>query len=195
MKITIISGSTRQQSASNNVSRYVKSQLEQVTHAEQVDILDLAQHDLPMWTESLDLAPFSQIKQQLAQSDGFVFVIPEWHGMVPPALKNLFFLFAGVFSHKPAYLIGISSGTGGRYPLPEMRMSTFKNSFINYIPVNAVIDRVNKVISAQGEYIADTDFVRDRLDEGVQVLAAYSQAFQHIRSSDIVRERRFVNGV
>lgn len=195
MNICIISGSSRQKSASLSVSLYVKKQLQALPQDIEVSVFDLAEHDLPMWTETTDVSQFSALKAQLEQADGFVFVVPEWHGMAPPTVKNLFFLFNGVFRHKPAYLVGVSSGTGGRYPLPEMRMSTYKNSFINYLPVNAVIDRVNKVISEQGEYIAETEFVSNRIDEGVKLLAEYARAFGSIRSSDIVMEKRFPNGV
>jgi len=194
MKICIISGSTRQKSSSLNVSRYIQTQLEQTEDTE-VSIFNLAEYDLPMWSEETDVTQLASQKEQLQQADGFVFVVPEWHGMAPPAVKNLFFLFSGVFRHKPAYLVGISSGTGGRYPIPEMRMSTYKNSFINYLPVNAIIDRVNKVISEQGEYIAETEFVRNRVDEGVNLLVEYSKAFANIRQSEIVQEKRFPNGV
>ena len=195
MKICIISGSTRQQAASLNVSRYIKSQLDDLNSGAEVEIFNLAEHDLPMWDESTDLAQLADIKDQLQQADSFVFVVPEWHGMAPPAVKNLFFLFGGVFRHKPAYLVGVSSGTGGRYPIPEMRSSTYKNSFINYLPINAIIDRVNKVINEQGEYVAETEFVRNRIDEGVKVLVEYTKAFSLIRESEIVQEKRFPNGV
>lgn len=195
MKICVISGSTRQKSASLNVSRYIKSQLDGLNSEVEVEVFNLAEHDLPMWDESTDLTQFEDIKVKLEQADSFVFVVPEWHGMAPPAVKNLFFLFGSVFRHKPAYLVGVSAGTGGRYPIPEMRSSTYKNSFINYLPINAIVDRVNKVISEQGEYIAETEFVRNRIDEGVKVLLEYTKAFSLIRESEIVLEKRFPNGV
>lgn len=195
MKITIISGSTRQQSASSNVSVYLKNQLENITSEISADIFDLASIDLPMWDENTDLSSLETETKQLNDADGFVFVIPEWHGMAPPAVKNLFFLFGSVFRHKPAYLVTTSAGTGGRYPIPEMRMSSYKNSFINYIPVNTVIDRVNATISAEGEYIAEKAFVANRCDEGLRILVEYTKAFRQIRNSEIVLEKRFPNGV
>lgn len=195
MKITIISGSTRQQSASSNVSLYLQKQIEQITQEIDAEVFDLAKHELPMWDENTDVSALEQFNKQLDDADGFVFVIPEWHGMVPPAVKNLFFLFGSVFRHKPAYLVTTSAGTGGRYPIPEMRMSAYKNSYINYIPLNTVIDRVNATISEQGEYIAEKQFVANRCDEGLKVLIEYTKAFVQIRNSDIVKEKRFPNGV
>ena len=195
MKITIISGSTRQNSASANVSRYISNELRQINSEVENDVFDLSQLNLPMWDENTDLKALSEQNDQLASADAFVFVIPEWHGMVPPAVKNLFFLFGSVFRHKPAYLVTVSAGTGGRYPIAEMRSSAYKNAYLNYIPVNTVIDRVGAVISDEGEYIAEKAFVQRRLDEGLRILIEYGKAFQTIRQSDIVMEKRFPNGV
>jgi len=195
MKITIISGSTRQNSASANVSRYISSQLSEIEVDIENTIFDLSKLDLPMWTEETDMAALSDHNEALQQTDAFVFVIPEWNGMVPPAVKNLFFLFGSVFRHKPAYLVTVSAGTGGRYPISEMRASAYKNAYINYIPVNTVIDRVGSVISNEGEYIAEKAFVQRRVDEGLRILVEYSKAFRQIRESEIVLEKRFPNGV
>ena len=195
MNITIISGSTRAESKSADVSKFIQNHVLSVDSSANAEVFDLAKLDLPMWDENTDLAPLADSKAVLEQSDAFVFVIPEWHGMVPPAVKNIFFLFGGVFRHKPAYLVTVSAGTGGRYPIPEMRSSAYKNSYINYIPVNTVIDRVGATISDQGEYIAEKEFVLRRIDEGVRLLLEYSKAFQQIRQSEIVLEKRFPNGV
>lgn len=195
VNICIISGSTREKSASFNVSTYIKQQLDQLFEDNQNTIFDLSTANLPMWEEGIELKSLSEYKSQLQTADAFVFVIPEWNGMVPPAVKNLFFLFSGVFRHKPAYLVCVSSGVGGRYPLAEMRMSAYKNSFINYIPVNTIIDRVNTVISPEGNYISEKEFVSKRVDEGIRLLQVYAQAFVQIRESEIAQEKRFMSGV
>ena len=83
----------------------------------QSSLLDLHKLDLPLW--SSHAVADESTKQLIAEADGFVFVVPEWHGMVPPAFKNLFYYFNGFFAYKPAYIIGVSSGTGGRYPITE----------------------------------------------------------------------------
>jgi len=195
MKISIISGSTRQNSASANVSRYLATELTNINSGIENDVFDLSELNLPMWDENTDLDSVADENNRLETSDAFVFVIPEWHGMVPPAVKNLFFLFGSVFRHKPAYLVTVSAGTGGRYPIPEMRASAYKNAFLNYIPVNTVIDKVGSVISEDGEFIAEKDYIKSRLDEGLRILIEYGKAFQLIRQSDIVMEHRFPNGV
>lgn len=195
MKITIISGSTRNNSASSKTSRYLKNQLLEINNKNTVDIFDLSETQLPLWEESLDLTTLSAYADSLEASDAFVFVVPEWHGMAPPALKNLFFLFTGVFRHKPAFIVSISAGTGGRYPIQELRSTVYKNTYLNFIPVNTVIDRVNSIIDKDGNYIGEKQFVANRVDEGLKLLLEYGSAFQVIRKSDIVLEKRFPNGV
>lgn len=195
MNLCIISGSTRSESASINVSKYLEQALSIVDSKVSSSVFDLATLNLPMWDENTDVELLAEQHQVLADADGFVFVIPEWHGMVPPAVKNLFFLFSSVFKHKPAYLIGVSAGTGGRYPIVEMRGSAYKNSMINYIPVGTVLDKVNSVISKDGEYIAEKDFMKRRMDEGLRFLIEYSKAFVAIRNSEIAQENRFANGL
>ena len=195
MNITVISGSTRNNSASYKTSLYLQQQLLSLDDSNDVSIFDLSTANLPMWEESLDLTNLSKPQSELEAADAFIFVVPEWHGMVPPALKNIFFLFTGVFRHKPAYIVTVSAGSGGRYPIQEMRSTVYKNTYLNFLPVNTVIDRVNNIIDEAGCYIGEKQFVANRVDEGLRLLLEYSKAFQTIRKSEIVLEKRFPNGV
>ncbi|MFY0641389.1 MAG: NAD(P)H-dependent oxidoreductase [Bermanella sp.] len=193
MNICIISASTREKSASLNVAHFVRAQLTQLPANTQTSILDLHQAHIPLWQEGMTANP--DIEKQLAQADGFVFVIPEWHGMTPPAFKNIFFFFNACFAHKPVYIVSVSAGTGGRYPISELRMSSYKNSFINYIPVSTIIDHVNDTINNKGEFIAESDFIAQRIDEGLQFLLEYTHALCQVRESKIYKEKRFKNGL
>lgn len=193
MNICIISASTREQSASSNVASFVSKQLSSISPENQVSLLDLHQANLPLWQEGISAD--SAIEKQLTQANAFVFVVPEWHGMTPPAFKNIFFFFNPCFAHKPVYIISVSAGTGGRYPISELRMSSYKNSFINYIPISTVVDHVNDTINDKGEFIAKSDFIAQRIDEGLQFLLAYASALNQVRDSNIYKEKRFKNGL
>ncbi len=192
MNILVISGSPRSDSSSLNVANYVNGQLNQDDSIES-RIFDLNQCKLEMWHDG---APMDDMAKELIHwAQGYVFIVPEWHGMVPPAFKNLFYYFNNLFAHKPAYIIGVSSGAGGRYPITELRSSTYKNSFINYIPVSTVIDQVDDVINAQGELMEGNEHIAQRLDEGLQFLNVYTHALADVRSSEIFKEKRFKNGM
>jgi len=192
MNILVISGSPRTDSSSLNVAKYVSGQLNEQNNIDS-RIFDLNSCTLEMWHDN---APMDDMAKELIQwAQGFVFIVPEWHGMAPPAFKNLFYYFNNVFAHKPAYIIGVSSGAGGRYPITELRSSTYKNSFINYIPVSTVIDQVDEVMNAQGELMDGNEHIAQRLDEGLQFLNVYTHALANVRSSEIFKEKRFKNGM
>ena len=192
MNILLISGSPRADSSSLNVAKYVNGQLNEQNNIES-RIFDLNDCTLEMWHDG---APMDDMAKELIHwAQGYVFIVPEWHGMVPPAFKNLFYYFNNLFAHKPAYIIGVSSGAGGRYPITELRSSTYKNSFINYIPVSTVIDQVDDVINAQGELMEDNEHMAQRIDEGLQFLNAYTNALAQVRTSEIFSEKRFKNGM
>lgn len=192
MNILIISGSPRNNASSLNVARYIEKQLINSTDAH-IDVFDLNTCSLEFWSDQAVVDDAA--KQLINNADGYVFAVPEWHGMVPPAFKNLFHYFNGLFSHKPAYIIGVSSGTGGRYPITELRSTTYKNSFINYIPVSTVLDKVDETINKNGEYIAESDHMAQRIDDGLQYLLEYTQALFSVRESNIFNEKRFKNGM
>ena len=192
MNILIISGSPRDNASSLNVSKYVEKELS-ILEEVKANIFDLNTCNLDFW--SGDAQVDENAKAQIDQADGFVFVVPEWHGMVPPAFKNLFHYFNGLFSHKPAYIIGVSSGTGGRYPITELRSTTYKNSFINYIPISTVLDHVDQTVDSNGQYIAESDHISQRIDEGLNFLTAYTFALAGVRESAIYAEKRFKNGM
>ena len=75
------------------------------------------------------------IKDIVKKSDGFILVVPEYGGMATPVAKNIFLLCGnGEFAHKPGLIVSVSSGNVGAYPKSELRMSSYKNTHIMWIP-------------------------------------------------------------
>ena len=91
MKITIISGSTRKNSQSRRVSEYLSSCLTKFEIEN--TILDLNEKRLPLYDSGEDESwqpLWDEMSDVLQQSDGFVFVSPEWDGMFSVGLHNMF---------------------------------------------------------------------------------------------------------
>ncbi|MFN3786102.1 MAG: NADPH-dependent FMN reductase, partial [Thiothrix sp.] len=155
MKIMLISGSHRAHSQSEKVAQVIAQSLLTHGHASETEVFSLAGNPLPLWDEGLWsgeekwqtlLAPLSA---KLAASDGFVIVTPEWHGQVPAGLKNFFLLWGnGELAHKPALIVGVSSSDGGAYPVAELRMSSYKNNRICYLPEHLIVRHVESVLNA-----------------------------------------------
>lgn len=203
MKIGIISGSHRNPSQSEKVAKHMASRVEQHLAAE-CWLYSLADNPLPLWDQSIweDSEEWNQrmapIKEQLASCDGLVVVSPEWHGQVPAGLKN-FFLLVNRFDvgHKPALITAVSSADGGAYPVAELRMSSYKNNRLCYIPEHLIIRNVESVLNENAaDNNADADaYFRERIDWSLQLLAGYATALAAMRDTTEIHHDKFGNGM
>lgn len=203
MKIAIISGSHRDNSQSQKVARYIQKQLENGI-CDETYLLDLAGNPLPLWDmgvwdgEQKWLDLLTPIREELASSDGFVVVSPEWHGQVPAGLKNFFLLFSkNELGHKPALLTAVSSGDGGSYPIAELRMSSYKNNRICYIPDHIILRNVESILNddpAANNESADGYF-RERIEWSLKILKEYAVGLKHVRDSGVTATDKFNNGM
>ncbi len=204
MKISIIVGSHRQDSQSGKIARVLERSLQALPECTATYLFDLANNPLPLWDESIwngdpgweqRLAP---IAAELQSSDGFIIIAPEWHGMVPAGLKNFFLLWGnGELAHKPALLVGISSADGGSYPISELRMSSYKNNRICYMPEHLIVRYVETIFNANA---ADNNpsaqgYFEERFDYCVKQLLTYAKAFQPIRASETVSLATYSSGM
>ena len=70
--------------------------------------------------------------------------MPEYGGMATPNSKTFLVFNNGELFHKPGLIISVSSGTGGAYPISELRSSSYKNSHIMWIPEHIIIRNVGQ---------------------------------------------------
>lgn len=203
MKITIISGSHRINSQSFKVARHVQKTLDNGI-CDETWLFSLENNPLPLWDEGIWDGDESwkkilqPIREQLSSSDGFVIVSPEWHGQVPAGLKNFFLLFgAAELGHKPAQIITLSSADGGSYPVAELRMSSYKNSRICYVPDHVIVRNVEKVLNdnaADNNESADGYF-RERIEWSLNILKQYALGLKQVRDSGVTATEKFKNGM
>ena len=204
MKISIISGSHRNPSQSEKIGRYIETLLKNEFTDVDPFLYTLADNPLPLWDQSIwesdeewikRLAP---LKEQFSNSDAFVIIVPEWHGQVPSGLKNLFLLFSRFeFGHKPAFIVSISSGDGGSYPIAELRMSSYKNNRLCYIPEQLIIRNVENVFnenSKDNEEKPDS-YYKERLNWALNILQSYGKALKVMRDTTEIHNDKFSNGM
>lgn len=192
MKLLIISASSRSESQSKRISECLISTLENKSF-EQIDIMDVSRIGLGAWNESyydkeseLSLE-WKKLSHILSTADAFIFVVPEWNGMIPPQFKNIF-LFCNnqELSHKPALIIGISSGNGGVYPIVELRISTHKNTQVCYLPTSIIIRDVLNPLS---------EATLGKIESTIVVLYNYSKALASVRDRNIQETKKYPYGV
>jgi NAD(P)H-dependent FMN reductase len=200
LKITILNGSSRKQSQSGKIARFIDSNL-RARAGVSTYYLSLENNPLPLWDESIwDDAPtwkiWDPIKAELQSSDAFIFVVPEWSGMVPPAVKNFFLLCSHQeLGHKPALIVAVSSSRGGAYPVNELRISSYKNTRLLYLPEHFIIRDVEKMFNGETPASEDDKYLRLRLDYCLNLLQAYGKSMKEIRSSGIIDHKAFPNGM
>lgn len=204
MKIGIISGSHRNPSQSEKVARYLEKTLSRDFDDIEPWVFTLANNPLPLWDQAVweDSEEWNQllapVKQQLTDSDGFIIISPEWHGQVPAGLKNFFLLFNRFqLGHKPAMIVGVSSGDGGSYPVAELRMSSYKNCRLCYIPEHLILRHVETILNenAKDNNESADSYFRERISWALGILHGYAVALKSMRETTQIFHDKFSNGM
>lgn len=206
MKITVISASQRfeRNSQSLKVGKFVSSLLIEGQFCDETHLISMIDQPYPLWDERIwegDTAwkkRIEPVNKELESSDGFVFIVPEYHGMAPSAIKNFLLVHGKAqLGHKPALLVGVSSSDGGAYPLAEMRMNSSKNNRLCYIPEQLVIRHAETVLNEdESKNNPDADsYFRERIHFALGVLRAYSSALKPVRESGVTEHEMFKNGM
>jgi len=192
LKISIISGSNRKKSQSIRISNILLKKLSYKNI--NVDLVDLEKENLPFWEDDYDdfISPhkkaFSETSELLKRADGFIFVVPEWGGMVPSQVKNIFLLSSNnELAHKPGLIVTISESMGGAYPIAELRSFSYKNTKICWIPEHIIVRKVKEFHTDKDERL------NSRIDYSCKMLIEYSKALRPVR--DAADLKTFKNGM
>lgn len=202
MKISVISGSHRKNSQSEKVSRYLIKELSSKLSISTY-LLPLAENPLPLMDEGFFNPEdekwkqiWKPISEELQSSDGIIVVSPEWHGMVPAGLKNLLLLCSvKEFAHKPGLIVSVSAGTGGAYPVNELRISGYKNSRLCYIPEHIIVRNCTHVLNQDTPESQEDGVLRNRISYTLNILAEYSKALKSVRENAKLDHKTFPNGM
>lgn len=203
LKITIISGSHRTSSESGRVGRFLENEIQKQFQAETL-VIDLGKDPLPLWNDGFWrkedpwTSAWQPISETLMTSDGFIFIAPEWNGSAPAALKN-FFHYANTaeMAHKPGLIVGVSSSIGGTYPIAELRMSSYKNCKICFIPDHLVVRHASKIFKddVEDNFKGDDDYMQERVTYTLNVFHEYAKALQAVRASGVTETEKFGFGM
>lgn len=190
-RICVIGGSPRAEAESHRIAEIAARKLGVRLGDGQVDLLSLRDVEVPMWSEEkwvADKSPggfwadaWPAVSARLTAADGFVIVTPEWHGMASPHLKNLLCCCdARELAFKPGYLISVSAGAGGAYPVSELRMSGYKNTFLHWLPEHLIIRDVKGFRPGEADHRAP-EWLEPRMDLGLEILIDMAAAITPIR--------------
>ncbi len=125
-RIAVILGTTRATRWGAKPADWIKAKLDADGRMD-ADILDIASYDLPFfdepasnkWMPSQDLKAVKW-QQDLAQYDGFVFVVAEYNHSISGALKNALDQAYNEWVRKPAAVVGYG-GVGAARAVEHLR--------------------------------------------------------------------------
>lgn len=131
----IIASTNRPQSRSLKLSQIIRSLFKDL--GEEVEIIDLAQVSLNELLEHpYNPKEFSSEMQSLIlklnQSEGLYFVVPEYNGSLPGALKLFIdhWTYPETFEHRPVAFMGIGGMFGGLRPVEHLQqIMGYRNAF------------------------------------------------------------------
>lgn len=196
LNILLVAGSSQPDSQSAKVAAFLAQRLQALQLSELPRVIDLGRAPLPLWPAKDERGLWPEYAALLREADALVVLTPEWHGMACPALKNLF-VYAGYreLGHKPALLVGVSSGQGGSYPLSELRASSYKNCRICYLPEQLIVRQVEDVMNGPQSASTQDLRIRRRADWALQVLGEYARALGGMNARVEMEEPEFANGM
>ncbi len=147
-----------------------------------------------MWQGSEEWAPFEPIRQQLNQSDAFIFITPEWHGMATPSLKNFLMLTTDdELAHKAALLVSVSAGINGVYPISELRMTGNKNNHVCFLPDHLIFRNCEQILTADHQCTDKKQHARSEYT--LKLLAAYANALAPVHRDMVSAGKPFQYGM
>ncbi len=114
MRVTLVSGSTKENSTVLKLCRYIAQCMEAEGH--EARIFDQATMPLPVMCETEkydDHEHVNNLKDWLNEADGIVLATPEYHGAMSGALKNALDFLWPQFGGKPVTVASIAGGAVG----------------------------------------------------------------------------------
>jgi NAD(P)H-dependent FMN reductase len=159
MKIEIISGSPRVNSATHRVALHLKNWLLQNSEHE-VEIIDMKEWNIPfvqsVWV-SLDKVPveFKPLAERVFNADAFILVSPEYNGGYSPAMKNLLDHFPKQH-HKPFGIVTASPGAMGGIRAAQQLLLLVPALFGVASPYMLIVPAVDKKFSPDGDLLDES---------------------------------------
>ncbi len=185
----------RKKAQSLKVSEWLQEHLASIE--QKASVVDLYQVKLPMFDGGETKAQnINKLLSDFDKADSFVFVSPEWNGMMSHGLLNLMHYIGHQMADKPVMLVGVSSARGGSYPIAQMRLIGYKNNHYVITPESLIVQGVNDVFNNHsfGKKEADL-YIKKRADYALRVLVEYSEALKTVRKSGVIKLDNYPNGM
>lgn len=159
--ITVVCGTNRKESLSKKLAEFYTREIEKKTNAtvHLIDLLELPPRFIVEEMYGMRSEGFRPVEAQMAQSDKFLFILPEYNGSFPGIVKLFVDAFdpASVFHHKKAALAGLAAGKFG-----NVRGIDHFTGVLNYLQVDVLPFKVH--IPRAGQQLENFSTFRNSRD-------------------------------
>lgn len=144
MRIVALVGSLRKDSYNKKIAYFMKEHFK-----DKLDIEVLLLNKIPMFNEDIEEDPpqvVKEFKRKIKESEGVLFVTPEYNHSIPGVLKNALDWCSRVdrvMANKPSFIIGASNGNIGTARC-QAHLRTVLNTggiAVNNLPRNEILIR------------------------------------------------------
>ena len=159
MRISIVSGSSRKGRRSHRVALGLENQIGAAGH--KAVIIDLMQLQLPPFVERFGnvedpTRKLAEISEIMKESDGLIFLTPEYNGAMSSGLKNFIDVFATAsFDGKPIGVATASAGARGGIRAAYQLQQTILCILAYPMPQMLTVGNVDEVLDEDGNAIDD----------------------------------------
>jgi NAD(P)H-dependent FMN reductase len=188
--LPVLLGTARRGRRSEHVARFVLQRLEQRDDARTrlLDPRELPFGDLQAREWEMDPRPpaVAAFVEDMAASDGFVVVTPEYNHGVPGALKNVLDHLHDEWNRKPFGLVGCGGMSGGARVVAGMRQIVAGLGAVS-VPRSLHVPHVGKAFGPEGP-LEDEEKWAERVDGFLDEVAWYARALRRERLGEEVAE-------
>lgn len=201
MKITIITSSMRKNSETKRVGEFCFRMLKKKDI--KAELVDLQEFNFPFFDDTIEedktvALLWKPLSKKLQNSEGFIFVTPEWNGMASPMLKNFLMYVEDECVNKPVLLVSVTSGfTNGAYPIAELRSSSYKNARFIYTPHHVIVRSVKSCFHDKIAAVENKPDIiaREKIDFATSELIEYADALATMRKKSHLDQSIFEYGM
>ncbi len=141
LKIQVIAGSTRENRKGFKVAQWVFEETKKLLDVE-VELLDLQQWDLPMYTEPHPKKA-EQFKAKVNEADGYIIVTPEYNHGYPASLKNALDYPYDEWNRKVVGFVGYAKGRGSGIRSVEQLKQVANELHLAVLPEALYVGHIN----------------------------------------------------
>jgi chromate reductase len=188
----IISGTNRPNSNSLKVSKILMRLYLDIGEA--CEMIDLAELPLSLlegrhYMQETKPSPFAELIEKLTKAESLHFVVPEYNGSYPGALKYFidFWKFPESFEFLPVAFVGLGGRFGGLRPVEHLQqVFGYRNAFV--FPERVFMANIWNIMSKEGE-VTDPVLL-ELLKSQVHHFSVFSKTLETSGLHGVVRLKR-----